>query len=287
MIDHAAIFKGLHKNELSILKSIENGMKRYEWVPVEEIERSSKLSKKEIEYRLVNLTRLELIEWLTQFYIGYRLKFNGYDILAINSFVRKDTIDSLGNIIGVGKESIIIAAKMGEKPVCIKFHREGRTSFKQVKRTREHLVNMDNTNWLHASKLAAEREFKVMKELFPAVSIPEPVDHNRHAIVMSVAEGYDLTGVKLVEPEWYLDEILKQIKNAYGLGYIHGDLSEYNVIVSDKGITIIDWPQYVKVGSKTAEDLLRRDLFNILNYFEKKYHIKKDKEQVILGIKSS
>jgi RIO kinase 2 len=285
MIDHALIFKSLGPEELKLLRAIENGMKTHEWVSAEDMAAYSGLSEKEVDYRLRNLT--DLVERFTGHYVGYQLKYNGYDILAISAFVRRDTINSLGGLIGVGKESVVIAAMgLGSRPLAIKFHREGRTAFKQVKRKREHLVDLHNVNWLYASALAAGHEFEVLKQLYPAVSVPEPIDHNRHAIVMSVVEGYELSRVKLEDPGWYLDRIVEQLALIYRHGYVHGDFSEYNVMVSESGVTIIDWPQAVQAGTKLADVLLARDVSNILTYFARKYRIKRDTEAVTNKIKA-
>jgi RIO kinase 2 len=187
----------------------------------------------------------------------------------------------------VGKESVVIAA-MGLRPVAIKFHREGRTSFKQVKRSRQHLTDIETENfsWLYAAMLAAKREYDALEKLFPAVSVPEPVDYNRHAVIMSVVAGVEMAKANLIEPEWYLDRTLEEVKNAYRIGLIHSDLSEYNVMVRDDGITIIDWPQYVAVGGKTADEMLTRDVGNILTFFERKYRIKRDLHETIKTIKA-
>jgi len=288
MIDHASVFRGMAANEKKVLRAVEEGMKRHEWVPSEAIDSFTGLGRREVEYRLQRLVEMGLIERYIQSYTGYRLKFNGYDILAIETFVRRDTIQALGEVIGVGKESVVIAA-MGTTPVAIKFHREGRTSFTQVKRSRQHLVDTDieNFSWLYASMLAAKREYEVMKKLFPVVSVPGPVDYNRHAIVMRVVGGVEMAKATLIDPEWYLDAVLEQIKKAYDLGVIHSDLSEYNVMVRDDGVTIIDWPQYVGVGSKTAEEMLERDVKNMLVHFEKKYRVKRELQMTINMIKGS
>ncbi len=287
MIEHAQVFKSLLPDELKILRAIEDGMKTHEWVSAEDTCSYTGLSEKEVNYRIRHITELDLVERFTGHYVGYQLKFNGYDILAISSFVRRDVIGSLGGLVGVGKESVVIAAMgAGSKPLAIKFHREGRTAFKQVKRKREHLVDLHNVNWLYASSLAARHEFDVLKELFPSVSVPEPVDHNRHAIVMSVVDGYELSRVKIEDPGWYLDRILEQLSLAYRHGYVHGDFSEYNVMVSEAGVTIIDWPQAVKTGTKLADGLLARDVNNILTYFARKYRIKRDADAIIEKIKA-
>ena len=284
MIEHALIFKSLRPEELKILRAIENGMKTHEWVSAADMAAYTGLSEKEVDYRLRNLT--DLVERFTGHYVGYQLKYNGYDILAISAFVRRDTINSLGGLIGVGKESVVIAAiGQGSMPLAIKLHREGRTAFKQVKRKREHLVDLHNVNWLYASALAARHEFESLKQLYPAVSVPEPIDHNRHAIVMSVVEGYELSRVKLEDPGWYLDRIVEQLVLAYRHGYVHGDFSEYNVMVSESGVTIIDWPQAVQAGTKLADVLLVRDVSNILTYFARKYRIKRNVEEVVKKVR--
>ncbi len=286
MIDHAIVFRSLRPEELKILRAIENGMKTHEWVSTEDMAAYTGLSEKEVNYRLKNLADLDLVERFTGHYVGYQLKFNGYDILAISAFLRQDTINSLGGLIGVGKESVVIAAMgQGSRPLAIKFHREGRTAFKQVKRKREHLVDLHNVNWLYASALAARHEFDVLKQLYPPVSVPEPIDHNRHAVVMSVVEGYELSRVKLEDPGWYLDRIIEQLVLAYRCGYVHGDFSEYNVMVSESGVTIIDWPQAVQAGTKLADKLLARDVSNILTYFVRKYRIKRNVEEVVKKVR--
>ena len=291
MIDHATVYKELKPADLKVLKAIEHGMKTHEWVPVPDMAAYTGLSEKEVEYRLHILTGMDLIDRYTATYTGYQLKYNGYDLLAINTFVKRDMIQSLGGILGVGKESIVIEAlggtAVGPRPLAIKFHREGRTAFKQVKRKREHLVDLEHFSWLYASKLAAQREFEALKAVYSRVSVPEPVDYDRHAILMNVVEGHNLSRVALVDPEWYLDRIIDQIQLAYNEGYVNGDLSEFNVIVSDDKVTIIDWPQYVTKGNKLMESLFERDVSNILTYFDRKYRIKKDLDETIKKIKGA
>ncbi len=291
MIDHAIVYKSLKPSDIKVLRSIENGMKTHEWVPVPDMVAFTGLNEKTVDFRLHILNGLDLIDRYSATYVGYQLKYNGYDILAINTFVKRNIIQSLGGVLGVGKESVVLAAlggqAVGPRPLAIKFHREGRTAFKQVKRKREHLVDLEHFSWLYASKLAANREFEALRALHAHMNVPEPVDYDRHAIVMNVVEGFDLSRATVVDPEWYLNKILDQVKLAYDLGYVNGDLSEYNVIVSENFVTIIDWPQYVTKTSKLFDKLLERDIFNILTYFERKYRIKKDLIEAIKKIKGT
>ena len=75
--------------------------------------------------------------------------------------------------------------------------------------------------------------------------------------------------------------ILEQVGLTYAKGVVHGDLSEYNVFVSDEGVTLIDWPQYVEVGDAQAGELLERDVGNVLAFFKRKYGVERDVGEVV------
>lgn len=290
MKDAAHIFRELEKEDFRTLTAIETGMRHYEWVPVEEIYRFSGLDEAEVEYRLTRLARRSLIQRKTAAVTGYQLLFKGYDQLALRALVQRETIEALGSKIAVGKESEIYdALGAGDRKLIIKFHREGRSSFKQVKRTRAHIADKTHFSWMYASRLAAEREFRALEMLYPRVDVPQPVDQNRNAIVMGVLPGAELYSVKIKagDRKWFLDQILEQVKKAYQIGIIHGDLSEFNVMISPEGVSIIDWPQYVTAKHSHADGFLRRDIANILKYFKKKYGIKRSEERVMKWVKEA
>lgn len=294
MIDDALrVFKELDSKDFRILTGIETGMKHFEWVPMDELNKYTRLPFEKLEYKLKKLVRNKLVVRTTQPYEGFQIYFEGYDALALNAFVKRKSISAIGDEVGVGKESVIYEAilppdlAIGEPvPVVIKFHREGRTSFKQIKRVREHLGDREHFSWVYAARLAAQREYGIMATLYPKVSIPKPFDHNRHAIVMELAKGSLLSKTKLIDPEWYLDEILKQVKITYSLGIIHADLSEYNIFASEEGVQLIDWPQYVTPEHPHADEILERDVSNILTHFYRKYGIKRELDEAIREIKS-
>jgi RIO kinase 2 len=294
MIDEALrVFKELNSKDFRILTGIETGMKHFEWVPLEELNKYTKLPFDKLEYRLKKLVRDKLVVRTTQPYEGFQIYFEGYDVLAMNAFVKRKTISAIGDEIGVGKESVIFEAIRqpelaigGPIPVIIKFHREGRTSFKQIKRVREHIGEREHFSWIYAARLAAHREYEIMTTLYPKVSIPKPFDQNRNAIVMELAKGSLLSKTRLIDPEWYLDEILRQAKITYSMGIIHADLSEYNVFVSEDGVQLIDWPQYITPEHPQADEILERDISNILTHFYRKYGIKRKLNETVSEIKS-
>lgn len=285
--DISSVFMSLEPRHFRVLTGIEVGMKYHEWVPVEEVSKYTKLEVRQLDYVLKDLGIKGLLKRQTQPYEGYRIYFEGYDLLALNALVKRDSLSAIGEELGVGKESVVyeglreMVGGLGQQPVVIKFHREGRTSFKQVKRKREHLDGLQHFSWIYAARLAAKREFEVMQRLYPEVSVPEPVDHNRNVVLMAIAEGGELSKTRVVDPEWYLDMILEQVGLAYAKGVVHGDLSEYNIFVSDEGVTLIDWPQYVEVGDEQAKGLLERDVGNVLAFFKRKYGVERDVGEVM------
>jgi RIO kinase 1 len=51
-------------------------------------------------------------------------------------------------------------------------------------------------------------------------------------------------------------------------GIIHGDLSEYNILVAEDGPVIIDLPQAIDASANsTAAEMLERDVINLRSYF--------------------
>jgi RIO kinase 2 len=142
----------------------------------------------------------------------------------------------------------------------------------------------DHASWLFQSRLAAEKEFQALRLVhFHGVAVPEPISQNRHAIVMGVIEGAELAKWREIEdPAGVLKEILSNVKKAYvDAGVIHADLSEYNVLLKpDMHVLIIDWPQYVTVEHPNAEELLTRDVKNVLDFFSRRFRVKVRIEEV-------
>jgi RIO kinase 2 len=72
-----------------------------------------------------------------------------------------------------------------------------------------------------------------------------------------------------------LKDILRKRKSYLKAHIIHADLSEYNIILQPDGhLLIIDWPQATKTDHPNAEELLERDIKNVLIFFKRKFKIK-------------
>jgi RIO kinase 2 len=271
------VFRQLENEDFRILSIIEAAMKKREFVPIEQIHKYTKVPLDRVTFTLGKLDKLGLIYRAKGAYVGYTLNYAGYDCLAINALVKADIITSFGHPLGVGKEADVYdALNSAGRRIAVKFHRLGRISFRQTRRKRGYI--REHSTWLYQSHLAAEREFQAMQLVYAnGVSVPEPISQNRHVIAMGMIEGGELARYKDVgNPGEVLLEIFANIRKAYVEAHvIHGDLSEYNIILQPDGkILIIDWPQYVKTDHANAGELLARDLKNVLVFFSRRFKLK-------------
>jgi len=282
----------LESEDFRVLTVIELDMSRHRYVPENDISNLTGLPLKQVKYRLERLSKFGLVYRWVGPYVGYVLSTVGYDCLAMNALVKADLIEAFGKPLGVGKESDVYDALTPEgRRVAVKFHRLGRTSFRQTRRLRGYIDDRRHISWLYQSRLAAEKEFEALKIVYPhGVSVPEPIGQNRHVVVMGFIDGVELYRVPEVpNAEEVLDEILENVKITYQRAeIIHADLSEFNVVLKpDFNILIIDWPQFVKTSHPNAEMLLKRDVKNILTFFKRRFNIKRDLHKVLESIKST
>lgn len=285
MLKAIEVFKDLEKEDIRLLLDLEDASKRFEWIPKDRLSVVSDMPLQDIKYRLGRLNKFDLIEWGVSKYEGYRVLPDGYDVLALWDLVERGVLEAFGKTLGVGKEADIYdALTPDEDPVAVKFNRLGLT-FTSVKKTRSYEIKH---GWIDASKSAARHEFKALEEVYPSVSVPEPIDRSRHVLVTGLIQGKELASVADIDlPELVLDEIILNVKVAYGLGVIHGDLSEHNIVIQPDGvILIIDWPQWVSINHPGSDELLERDVSNVLKYFKRKFRIKRDLIGTIREVKS-
>ena len=262
----------LETEDFYLLSGIEHGMRFAEYVNRDKLPEFSRLTPEEVDYRLDRCERRGLLTRKTIQYEGYRLTFEGYDALALHTFAERETIEGVGAPLGVGKESDVYEVQ-SYRPFALKFHREGYTEFREVNRGREYTADHEHVSWMYTARKAAEREYDALETLYPTVSVPRPVDHNRHAIVMERLDGVELERARLEADQvvGVLGLILSEMSLAYDEGYVHADMSEYNLFVDTDGITIFDWPQAVPTDHENSDELLARDVANVVSYFQRKY----------------
>lgn len=281
----------LDKEDIRTLVGIEIGMKRSKYVTINNIKFYSRNPMEETLYRLKKVHKFDLIvRDSSKNNIAYTLNSIGYDVLGLHTLVERGIISQLGPIIGKGKESDVYGCMDDNENIyALKIYRMGRTSFKNIKMLRSFLGDRKHLSWLYVNRLAAKREFDALSKIYELkLDTPKPIGFNRHMIVMSYLRGKELAYYhNLKNPSKIFNKIIKQIKVIYQkANMIHGDLGEFNIVVDNKGnILIIDWLQWIPSDHPNARLILERDIENLCNFFEKKYHIESNPVEIIQSFK--
>ncbi len=188
-----------------------------------------------------------------------------------------------------GKEAQVYVVRCGDQLRCAKVFKEAqKRSFKQAveyqegrkvrnsrraramnKKTRYGQKEQEDA-WLNA-------EVDALYRLASAgVRVPQPFGFVDGVLLMEMIADEDgraaprLDDVTLT-PEVardYHGQVIAEIVRMLAAGLIHGDLSEFNVLVDTDGPVIIDLPQAVNAaGNNNAERMLERDVDNMRRYF--------------------
>ncbi|KAJ3448556.1 serine/threonine-protein kinase rio2 [Anaeramoeba flamelloides] len=274
-----SVFKFLRNEHFRVLIGIELGMRNHSIVPTNLIQKLSKLKHGGI-YSLINsLHKFKLVHHESKPYDGYKLTYLGYDYLALRTFVKRGTITSVGRKIGTGKESDVyeVMGKNENEVLCLKLHRLGRTSFRDVKRKRGYLKNRNASSWLYLSRLSALKEFAYMRALYiRKFPVPRPVDSSRHAVLMSYVEGAPLCQITYLEkPNLVIHQMFDMMERLARHGLVHCDFNEFNVIIDDNHkVTLFDFPQMIPIDHPQAEEFFFRDVNFVKKFFARKFNLK-------------
>ncbi|KAL7489920.1 hypothetical protein ACHAW6_016149 [Cyclotella cf. meneghiniana] len=252
------VMRTMSRQDFRVLAAVESGMKSHSLVPAALITSSANLRHGGTAKILSSLLRDKLLSHDQSCgYDGYRLTNCGYDILALHNLKTRGIIAGLGDRIGTGKESdVYVAITPQNTQIVLKFHRLGRTSFRDVKKKRDYfMVNALSKNkkqgtqyrtlpnsWLFLSRTSALKEYAFMKSLYDVgYPTPRPVAQNRHVVAMGLVRGVPLYQLHTnrVSAE-QAESIFRQSALLAGRlaqhGLVHCDLNEFNLMVDLSGV---------------------------------------------------
>ncbi|NXX99912.1 RIOK2 kinase, partial [Centropus bengalensis] len=278
---NVVMLRYLSREHFRVLTAVEMGMKNHEIVPASLIASIANLKHGGCNKILRELVKHKLLAYeRTKTVQGYRLTNAGYDYLALKTLSSRQVINSVGNQMGVGKESdIYIVANEEEQQFALKLHRLGRTSFRSLKNKRDYHKHRHKMSWLYLSRLAAMKEFAYMKVgrlliLFrQPVSVRKLLDY-RHEDPFDLSYPVILCQVRQVEdPASVYSELMDLIVKLANHGLIHGDFNEFNLILdNDDHVTMIDFPQMISTSHANAEWYFDRDVNCIKEFFKKRFN---------------
>jgi RIO kinase 1 len=196
-------------------------------------------------------------------------------------------IDEVLRSLKSGKEATVYVVRTGTQVRCAKVYRDmAQRSFqkraqyqegRKVRGSRQARAMSKSTRFGRKEQESAWKNAEVdalYKLVAADVRVPKPYGYFNDVLIMElVTDGAGNPAPRLGEvdlsPELALEYhqfLIRQVVRMLSLGLIHGDLSEFNVLVGPDGPVIIDLPQAVNAaGNNNAFAMLERDVNNIRN----------------------
>ncbi|MDP3138425.1 MAG: PA4780 family RIO1-like protein kinase [Burkholderiaceae bacterium] len=207
----------------------------------------------------------------------------------LQSLVDEGLIDSVVRQLMSGKEAMAYVVRCGDETRCAKVYKEAtQRSFRQavdytenrkVKNTRKARAMAKGTKFGRQSQEAAwqSAEVDALYRLAAAgVRVPTPYNFHDGVLLMELVTDADgdaaprINDVQL-SPELaraHHATLLLQVVRMLCAGVVHGDLSEFNVLLGEEGPVIIDLPQAIDAaGNNHAQRVLLRDVANLRGFF--------------------
>jgi RIO kinase 1 len=204
---------------------------------------------------------------------------------ALQALIDDGVIDEVIRSLKSGKEATVYLVRTGTQTRCAKVYRDMRQrSFqrraqyqegRKVRGSRQARAMNKSTRFGRTEQEAAWKNAEVdalYKLQAAGVRVPKPYGYFNDVLVMElVTDSAGDPAPRLSEidlsPEQareYHGFLIRQIVRMLNIGLIHGDLSEFNVLVAPDGPVIIDLPQVVNAaGNNGALAMLERDVNNL------------------------
>ncbi|MFC7213970.1 serine/threonine-protein kinase Rio1 [Saliphagus sp. GCM10025334] len=204
--------------------------------------------------------------------------FDDATFAALYKLVQDGHVEAFGGPISTGKEANVYHALGDDREVAVKIYRINASNFRQM---RDYLEGDPRFEGLGGKKKDVVLAW-VRKELAnleraraAGVRVPEPIAAERNVLVMEYL-GNDADGrakrlgeVHVENPQTAYEVIREYMRRLYSAGLIHGDLSEYNVIVHENQLIVIDLGQAVTVHHPNSRGFLERDCHNVASFFRR------------------
>jgi RIO kinase 1 len=204
--------------------------------------------------------------------------FDDATLAAIYKLVQDGHIDAFGGPISTGKEANVYEALGRDgRAVAVKVYRITASNFRQM---RDYLEGDPRFEGIGGDKKAVvlawtRKEYANLKRARTAgVRVPEPIAVQRNVLVMELVGRVEerarrLAEVEVENPETAYGVVREYMRRLHRAGLVHGDLSEYNLIIHEGELCVIDLGQAVTVHHRNAEDFLRRDCRNVAAFFRR------------------
>lgn len=207
----------------------------------------------------------------------------------LQALIDEGLIDTVVRQLMSGKEAEVYVVRCGDDTRCAKVYKEAmHRSFRQavdytenrkVKNTRQARAMAKGTRFGRQAQEAAwqSAEVDALYRLAAAgVRVPRPYNFLEGVLLMElVADAAGDAAPRLNDCDFTAEEanahhatLVAEVVRMLGAGVVHGDLSEFNILLGADGPVIIDLPQAVDAaGNNHAKRMLLRDVNNLRDFF--------------------
>ncbi len=203
--------------------------------------------------------------------------FDKRTLLAFYKLLKRGSIVEVEFPISTGKEGHVFRGVGKEGYIAIKVYRMTTANYRGLSRF---IDGDDRFAHIHKTKdtiilLWAQKEFRNLNDYYKAgVNVPTPKDRWKNIVVMDYVGDESMPAPIMKDVMESLKkeiayEIIGEMKKMYNAKLVHGDLSEYNILIWNEKPYIIDVAQAVPITHPLADELLLRDLKNMVRVFNK------------------
>ena len=207
----------------------------------------------------------------------------------LQSLIDEGLIDTVVRQLMSGKEAMVFVVRCGDETRCAKIYKEAtQRSFRQavdytenrkVKNSRQARAMAKGTKFGRQAQEAAwqSAEVDALYRLADAgVRVPKPYNFHDGVLLMElVTDEHGDAAPRLNDVALTADQarthhasLLVEVVRMLCAGTVHGDLSEFNILLAADGPVIIDLPQAVDAaGNNHAQRMLLRDVDNLRDFF--------------------
>jgi len=207
----------------------------------------------------------------------------------LQSLIEEGLIDTVVRQLMSGKEATVFVVRCGDQTHCAKVYKEAtQRSFRQavdytenrkVKNTRQARAMAKGTRFGRQAQEAAwqSAEVDALYRLAAAgVRVPEPHNFHDGVLLMELVADENGDAAPRLNDVAFTPEqarahhatLLMEVVRMLCAGVVHGDLSEFNILLGADGPVIIDLPQAVDAaGNNHASRMLLRDVANLRAFF--------------------
>lgn len=206
--------------------------------------------------------------------------FDRKTLMTIYDLMTSGYIDAVRYPISTGKEGNVFYAEDEEgEPMALKIFRTSTSTFKRVSAYIEgdpRFKGVSGNRW----KLIyawVNKEFRNLQRYMEAgIPVPEPITFDKNCLLMEFigddkGPAIQLREYPMEDPTEMYDEVVSFIIDGWQEAHlVHGDLSEYNVLIQDGQPILIDCGQAMTSDFFNAKELLKRDIHNVNRFFRNK-----------------